>query len=457
MRIAIVGTGYVGLVSSACFSELGIETVGIDKDSAKLRSIGEGKMPIYEEGLEELVLRNVARGRLRFTDGLPAAVSRADVIFIAVGTPARDSDGRADLSAVFAVARAIAPHLTGYTVIATKSTVPVGTGRAVEREMRELSPDGDFDVASNPEFLREGAAIADFMNPDRILLGTNSKRAMRALAAVYRPMRERGIPIIETDRETAEISKYAANSFLATKIAFINEVADLCERVGGNVAQVAEAIGLDRRIGSSYLQAGPGFGGSCFPKDTRAFVATADEYGIEQNVVSMAIVANDRRKQRMANRIVEANGGNVRGKTIAILGLTFKANTDDMRDAASLVIVPALQAFGAHIRSYDPAANGQAVVLLPGIECCESAYDAAHDADSAVILTEWPEFGRLDLVRLYQRMKGRALIDLRNMYDPEAVQRAGFDYISIGRKPAFADSPAEGSRGGNTERRAGSA
>lgn len=439
MRVAVVGTGYVGLVSSACLAELGIETIGIDKDTSKIQSIRSGIMPIYEDGLESLVARNIKRGRLNFTDDLAGAVSQADVVFIAVGTPMREDDNRADLSAVFEVVRALASHMRDYTVVATKSTVPVGTGHLIESELLSGPRVPKCDVASNPEFLREGAAIDDFLNPDRIVIGTNSERARRMLLDLYAPLGKKGVRIVATDRETAEITKYAANSFLATKIAFINEIADLCERVGGNVAEVAEAIGLDRRIGESYLQVGPGYGGSCFPKDTRAFVATADELGVAQRIVATAIAANDQRKSGMAKRIEDANGGSVDGKTLAVLGLTFKANTDDMRDAPSLTIVPALQKRGANIRAYDPGIDGRAVEFLPGIECCDSAYDAAHEADSVVVMTEWPEFREIDLERLYQRMRGRTLIDLRNIFSLDAVRSAGFDYVSIGRRPVRAN------------------
>ncbi|MBK1696159.1 UDP-glucose dehydrogenase family protein [Rhodovibrio salinarum] len=432
MKIAMIGTGYVGLVSGVCFAELGFETVCIDKQADKIDGLERGVMPIYEHGLEEMVARNFAAGRISFSTDLAGSVADADAVFIAVGTPS-DVDGRPDLSAVYAAAREIANAVTGYTVVVNKSTVPVGTGAEVARVIHETNPDADVDVASNPEFLREGQAIGDFMNPDRVLLGVPSPRAGQVLQTIYQPLKDQGAPVIETVRESAEIAKYAANSFLATKITFINQVADLCERAGADVDDVAQAIGLDPRIGSSFLKAGPGYGGSCFPKDTRGFASVARDYGSDQEVVDAVIEANENRKYRMAERIVDAGGGDLRGKTVAVLGLTFKPDTDDMRASPSLVIVPELQRHGAKVRAYCPGGMGNASEMLEGVDFCDGKEDAAHNADVVVVLTDWAEFKQMDLVQIGQRARGNTLIDLRNLFDPQQVLDAGFTYFSVGR------------------------
>ena len=442
MRIAVIGTGYVGLVSGACFSEFGVEVNCVDNDTAKIARLLKGEMPIYEPGLEQIVAGNVAAGRLRFTSDLAAAVAGADAVFIAVGTPSRRGDGHADLSYVFAAAEEVAAALTGYAVVVTKSTVPVGTGRKVAEILRRRRPDGQFDVASNPEFLREGSAIQDFMRPDRVVIGADAARARDTMRELYRPLYLIETPILFTSLETAELIKYAANSFLATKIAFINEVADLCEKVGADVQDVARGIGLDGRIGRKFLHAGPGFGGSCFPKDCLALVRTAQEAGAPMSIVETVVGGNDRRKARMADRIVRACGGSVAGKTIAVLGLTFKPNTDDMRDSPSLAIVPALQQAGASVRAYDPEGMGEAHKLLDGVVFCAGAYEAMEGADALVIVTEWNEFRALDLARVKALLKSPTVIDLRNIYKPGDMAEAGFYYSSIGR------GPAEPQRGG---------
>ena len=433
MRIAMIGTGYVGLVSGACFSEFGVDVVCVDKDEAKIDSLRSGNIPIYEPGLGPLVASNVAANRLSFTTDLNAAVDGADAVFIAVGTPSRRGDGEADLSYVYAAAKEIAGALNGYTVVVTKSTVPVGTGREVERVVREACPSAEFDVASNPEFLREGSAINDFMRPDRVVIGTESDRAADVLRALYRPLYLIETPIIFTSLETAELTKYAANTFLATKITFINEMADLCEKLGANVQDVARGIGLDGRIGRKFLHAGPGYGGSCFPKDTLALVTTARRAGAPTQIVETVVAVNDQRKRRMAEKIIDACGGAVDGKTIAVLGLTFKPNTDDMRESASLVIVPALRDAGATIRAFDPQGMREARTLMDGIEWCADAYGTMQDADALVILTEWNEFRALDLGRAASLLRSPLLIDLRNIYNPEDVAAAGFTYHSVGR------------------------
>ncbi len=438
MRVAMIGTGYVGLVSGACFSEFGVEVACVDKNGGKIDDLRRGKMPIYEPGLEDLVARNVKAGRLSFSTDLPAAVRGADAVFIAVGTPSRRGDGHADLSYVYAAAREVAAALTGYAAIVTKSTVPVGTGREVERIVRETRPDVDFDVVSNPEFLREGAAIGDFMRPDRVVIGAESERARELMRRLYRPLYLIETPIIFTALETAELIKYAANTFLATKITFINEIADLCEKVGADVQDVAKGIGLDGRIGRKFLHAGPGYGGSCFPKDTLALVRTAEAAGSPIRIVETVVAVNEHRKKAMAGRVVAACGGSVQGATIAVLGLTFKPNTDDMRDSASLDIVPALQKAGARIRAYDPEGMKEAKALLPGVEWCEDAYDALKGSDAAVIVTEWNQFRALDLARLRQTMKRPVLVDLRNIYRPDEMAAVGIAYHSIGRPPAGA-------------------
>ncbi len=433
MRIGMVGTGYVGLVSGTCFAEFGIDVVCVDKDSAKIQGLKQGKIPIYEPGLEDLVQKQVKAGRLSFTTDLKTALEGADAVFIAVGTPTRGDDGNADMSYVYQAAREIAQHMTGYTLIVTKSTVPVGTAREVERIVREVKPDAAFDVCSNPEFLREGAAINDFMRPDRVVIGTESDRAVEIMRALYRPLYINETPMVVTSPETAEIIKYASNAFLATKITFINEIANLCEQVGANVQEVAKGIGLDGRIGKKFLHAGPGFGGSCFPKDTLALTQIGQRYGTPQNIVETVVWVNAERQRSMANRVIEACGGDVGGMKIALLGMSFKPNTDDVRESPSLVIVPLLQEEGATISAYDPAAMVNAAKHLEDVQWCEDAYEAAQDADALVIVTEWNEFRGLNLDRLADIMKNRRLIDLRNIYKVQEVQSRGFHYVSIGR------------------------
>ena len=433
MRVAMIGTGYVGLVSGACFSEFGHDVICVDKDEAKINGLHDGKMPIYEPGLDNLVAKNVQAKRLTFTTDLKSAVKDVDAVFIAVGTPSRRGDGHADLSYVYAAAEEIAAAMDGYTVIVTKSTVPVGTGREVERIIREACPDAEFDVVSNPEFLREGSAIEDFMRPDRVVIGTRSPRAQEVMRDLYRPLYLIEKPIVFTSRQSSELIKYAANTFLATKITFINEIADLCEKVDADVHDVARGIGLDGRIGRKFLHAGPGYGGSCFPKDTRALVSTARDAGSPLQIVETVVRLNEERKQRMAERIVEAAGGSVDGKTIAVLGLTFKPNTDDMRESPSLDIVPALQKAGATVRAFDPEGMGEAKPLLAGVEWCDDAYDTMPDADVLVIITEWNQFRALDLDRVKSLMKAPVMVDLRNIYEPQSMEEDGFQYFSIGR------------------------
>jgi UDPglucose 6-dehydrogenase len=431
MRIAMIGTGYVGLVSGACFSEFGHNVICVDKDASKIDALKKGGIPIYEPGLEDVVADNVSAGRLSFTVDLRSAVADADVVFIAVGTPSRRGDGHADLTYVFKASEEIAEAINGYTVVITKSTVPVGTGQKVEETIRRIRPDVEFDVASNPEFLREGSAIEDFRRPDRIVCGTTSDRARAVLRELYRPLYLNETPMLFTTRETSELIKYAANAFLATKITFINEMADICERVGANVQDVARGMGLDGRIGSKFLHAGPGYGGSCFPKDTLALIKTADQVGAPSRIVEAVANANDVRKQRMTAKIVEAFGG-VKDKTIAVLGLTFKPNTDDMRDSASLVILPELAKQGAKIRAYDPEGMEEAKKHL-NIEMCPDAYAALEGADGVVILTEWNEFRALDLRAAKRLLKRPLMVDLRNIYRPEEMAKVGFSYVSVGR------------------------
>ena len=433
MRIAMIGTGYVGLVSGACFSEFGVHVRCVDKDADKIERLRRGEIPIYEPGLDDLVARNVAAGRLTFTLDLKEAMEGVDAVFIAVGTPSRRGDGHADLSYVHEAAREIAANLDHYTVIVTKSTVPVGTGREVARIIREARPDAEFDVASNPEFLREGSAIGDFMRPDRVVIGTTSDRAGDVLRRLYRPLYLIETPIVMTSLETAELTKYAANTFLAAKITFINEIADLCEKVGANVHDVARGIGLDGRIGKKFLHPGPGYGGSCFPKDTLALVRTAQQVGSPLRIIETVVDVNNTRKKQMAERIIEASGGSVVGKTVAVLGVTFKPNTDDMRDSPSLDIIPALQAAGATVRAFDPAGMHEAAKLLPGVDWAKTAYEALDGADCIAILTEWNEFRALDLKRVKTLVKSPVLVDLRNIYNPEDMAQAGFEYRSIGR------------------------
>ncbi|MGE0408305.1 MAG: UDP-glucose/GDP-mannose dehydrogenase family protein [Amphiplicatus sp.] len=433
MRVAMIGTGYVGLVSGACFADFGHDVVCVDKDEGKIERLARGEIPIFEPGLDAIVTENVKAGRLSFSTDLAAAIPEADAVFIAVGTPSRRGDGFADLSYVYAAAEEIARALAGYTVIVTKSTVPVGTGAEVEETIRRARPDAEFSVVSNPEFLREGAAIEDFKRPDRIVVGAEDDRAREVMREIYRPLYLNETPIVFTNRATSELIKYAANAFLATKITFINEMADLCERLGGNVQEVAKGIGLDGRIGSKFLHAGPGYGGSCFPKDTLALVKTAEKAGAPTRIVEAVVGINDRRKKEMAGRIIAACGGAVDGKTIAILGLTFKPNTDDMRDAPSLDIVPALQAAGARIKAFDPAGMHEAEKLLGNVKFCEGIYETLDGADAVTIITEWDEFRALDLDRVKSLMKAPVMVDLRNIYRPAQMADRGFRYYSIGR------------------------
>ena len=434
MKLAVIGTGYVGLVSGACFSEFGFDVTCIDKDTDKIVSIKAGIMPMYEPGLEDLVARNVAANRLHFTTELGPVVAEADAVFIAVGTPTRRGDGHADLTYVFDAARELAGHLTGYTVIVTKSTVPVGTGREVESIIRTTSPNADFDVASNPEFLREGAAISDFMRPDRVVVGAESERAQDVLRALYRPLYLIETPILVTSLETSELIKYASNAFLAVKISYINQMADLCEKVGADVHDVARGMGLDKRIGNKFLHPGPGYGGSCFPKDTLALVRTADDYDAGLGIVNEVVVYNDSRKRSMAQRVTAAADGDVGGKVVAILGLSFKPETDDMRDSPSIDIISALSDGGAAIRAYDPKAMEEAQSMLP-VETTftTSAVECLTGADIAVVITEWNEFRALTPRQYLDAMRGTTLVDLRNIYRPSDMRRAGLNYHSIGR------------------------
>ena len=433
MQVAMIGTGYVGLVSGACFSEFGINVVCVDNDAGKIERLNRGEMPIYEPGLDTLVAGNVAAGRLSFTTDLPSAVDGADAVFIAVGTPTRRGGGHADLSYVYQAAREIAESMSAYTVVVNKSTVPVGTGREVEAIIRETRPDAEFDVVSNPEFLREGSAIEDFMRPDRVVIGAETDRAREVMRQIYRPLSLIERPIVFTTRQSSELIKYAANTFLATKITFINEIADLCEKVGADVHDVARGIGLDGRIGRKFLHAGPGYGGSCFPKDTLALVHTAQDSGSPLRIVETVVNINAKRKLAMAERIIDACGGSVAGKTLAVLGLTFKPNTDDMRDSPSLDIVPALIEAGATVRAFDPEGMVEAKTMMDGITWCDNAYDTLPDADALTIITEWNEFRALDLERVKSAMKKPVMIDLRNIYNPDDMAAAGFDYTSIGR------------------------
>ena len=433
MNICMIGAGYVGLVSAVCFSEFGWTVTCVDKDPERVESLKRGEIPIYEPGLDDLLARNVAAERLSFTLDLTAATKDADLIFLAVGTPMRRGDGHADLSYVFAAVEEIAPHLNGFTVITTKSTVPVGTSREIERRLRQLRPDADFAVCSNPEFLREGSAIQDFTHPDRVLIGCDEPRARIIMERLYKPLALRNAPIMFVDRESAELAKYAANAFLAMKISFINEIADLCEAVGANVQEVASAIGKDRRIGDKFLHPGPGYGGSCFPKDVSALARTGRDYRSPLSLVEQVARVNDERKIAMAGRIEKAAGGSVRGKTIAILGVTFKPNTDDMRDAPSLVIVPMLLEKGARVQAYDPQGQRHGTSLLPGVHWCNSALAAAGGADVTVVLTEWNEFRAMDLKALRTAMKGDVLVDLRNIFQANDAQVAQLTYCSIGR------------------------
>jgi UDPglucose 6-dehydrogenase len=434
MRVAMIGTGYVGLVSGACFADFGHQVACIDKDAEKIAALRDGIMPIYEPGLEDLVDKNVRQGRLSFTTEAEDGLVDADIVFIAVGTPERRGDGHADLSFVYAAAEEIAQLIEGYTVIVTKSTVPVGTGDEVEAIIRRVNPGARFDVASNPEFLREGAAISDFKHPDRIVVGAESESAIAALREVYRPLYLNETPMVITGRRTAELTKYAANAFLAIKIGFINEISDLCDAVGADVQQVARGIGLDKRIGPKFLHTGPGYGGSCFPKDTLALSRTAHQFGTPLRLVDTVIDANRERKKSMIGRIVNAAGGSVAGKTIAILGLTFKPNTDDMRDSPSLTIIPGLQELGASIRTFDPEGMKEAARHLSDVEFCPGVYECLEGADIAAIVTEWDQFRALDFQRVGECLRDGILVDLRNIYPLEEVADKGIHYYSIGRK-----------------------
>jgi UDPglucose 6-dehydrogenase len=433
MRVAMIGTGYVGLVSGACFADFGHEVTCVDKDTGKIAALARGEVPIYEPGLNDLVAANRRAGRLTFTNDLPGAVKAADAVFIAVGTPSRRGDGHADLTFVYDAAREIAGALDGFTVVITKSTVPVGTGDEVERIIREARTDAEFAVVSNPEFLREGAAIQDFKHPDRVVVGSEDARARGVMTDLYRPLYLNRSPILFTDRRTAELIKYAANAFLATKITFINEIADLAEKVGADVQEVARGIGLDNRIGSKFLHAGPGFGGSCFPKDTVALLKTGQDHAAPLRIVEAVVAVNDARKRAMARKVAAALGGELRGKTIAVLGLTFKPNTDDMREAPSIPLITALQDMGAKVRAYDPIGMEQAKPLMPKVVFCKDAYSCAEGASALVIVTEWEQFRALDFARLKQVMERPVLVDLRNVYRPEEVARHGFVYESVGR------------------------
>jgi UDPglucose 6-dehydrogenase len=433
MRVAMIGTGYVGLVSGACFADFGHEVICVDRDKTKIAALERGEMPIYEPGLNDMVAVNARAGRLKFATELADAVAGADAVFIAVGTPSRRGDGFADLSFVYDAAREIARALDGYTVVITKSTVPVGTGDEVERIIRETRPDADCSVVSNPEFLREGAAIRDFKHPDRIVIGSLDARAHERMSELYRPLYLNRSPILFTDRRTAELIKYAANAFLATKITFINEIADLAEKVGADVQEVARGMGLDNRIGSKFLHAGPGYGGSCFPKDTVALIKTAQDHASPLRIVEAVAAVNDARKRAMARKVAAALGGELRGKTVAILGLTFKPNTDDMREAPSVPLITALQDMGAKVRVYDPVGMEQAKSLIGNVAFCKDAYSCAESASALVIVTEWEQFRALDFERLKTVMAQPVLVDLRNVYRPEEVVRHGFIYESVGR------------------------
>jgi len=434
MRIAMIGTGYVGLVSGACFSDFGHDVVCVDTDAAKIERLKRGEVPIFEPGLEALVAKNSAAGRLSFATDLVAAVDGAEAVFIAVGTPTRRGDGHADLTYVMAAAAEIGRAITGHTVIVTKSTVPVGTNRKVAEAVRAANPSAEFDVASNPEFLREGAAIDDFMHPDRVVVGIESERARKVMAELYRPLSLREVPMVYTGLESAEMIKYAANAFLATKITFINEIAALCEKVGADVKTVARGIGMDGRIGDKFLHAGPGYGGSCFPKDTKALARIGQDHASPMQIVEAVIKVNEEVKRRMIDKIVDLCGGSLRDKTIAVLGVTFKPNTDDMRDAPSLTIIPALVGAGARVRVSDPQGRHEGEALLPGVKWVENPYQAANDADLVVLLTEWNEFRGLDLAKLARKMATPQMADLRNVYDPVEAREAGFTaYVGVGR------------------------
>jgi UDPglucose 6-dehydrogenase len=441
MKITMIGGGYVGLVSAACFSEFGWSVTCVEKDPAKLAVLRAGEIPIFEPGLDDLVNRNRAADRLHFTDAVAEAVHDADLVFLAVGTPMRRGGGHADLSYIYAATEEMAPHLSGFTVVTTKSTVPVGTSREIERRLRALRPDGAFAVCSNPEFLREGSAIQDFTHPDRILVGVDDERAREMMGRVYKPLALRNAPVLFTTRESAELAKYAANAFLAMKISFINEIADLCEHVGADVQEVASAIGSDKRIGDKFLHAGPGYGGSCFPKDVAALVRTAREARSPLSLVEQVHTVNEERKQAMVGKILDAAGGEVRGLSIGVLGVTFKPNTDDMREAPSLVILPRLMDLGARVRVHDPEGRRHAETLLDGVTWCDAPHEVADEADILILLTEWNEYRALDLVALRERMRGNVLVDLRNVFNAADAASAGFVYDGVGRPSGRAFRP----------------
>lgn len=440
MRIAMIGTGYVGLVSGACFAEFGNDVTCVDKDTNKIDTLLQGKVPIYEPGLDKLISTNVEQGRLKFTTDLKEGIKGADIVYIAVGTPSRQGDGYADLSYIFAAAEEVAELLERYTVVVMKSTVPVGTGEKVAATIRRINPNVEFDVVSNPEFLREGSAINEFMNPERVVIGTDSKRAADMMQQLYHPLALNNVPILMTPIQSAELIKYASNAFLATKVSFINEIADFCEKTGADIQEVAQGMGLDQRINGKFLHAGPGFGGSCFPKDTRALLHSAEQAGTLLRIVDAVVASNEDRKLRMADKIIAACGGDVRGKIIAVLGVTFKPNTDDMREAPSLDIVPALQQQGAIIQAYDPQAASEGAHLLKDVNWANDAYEAIQGANCLVVLTEWNEFQALDLHRVHELMSAPLIVDLRNIYKVNKIIEAGFDYHSVGRKPVFAAS-----------------
>lgn len=434
MNITMIGTGYVGLVSGTCFADLGFSVICVDKLQEKITSLKEGKIPIYEPGLEELVKQNIKEGRLFFSTDLKEAVSKSDVIFIAVGTPTRKEDGSADLQYVYSATKEIAEALTDkYTIIVTKSTVPVGTGRKIFQLIKEINPRANFDIVSNPEFLREGSALNDFMQPDRIVIGCETERSKEVMENIYKRLSSQSIPVVYTNIETAELIKYASNTFLAMKVTFINEISDLCEKCGANIKKVSEGIGLDKRIGNKFLQAGPGYGGSCFPKDTKALVHISKEYGSPIRLAEMIVDINEKRKRNMAERIIYACGGNVSGKTICILGITFKPNTDDMRNSPSIDIIPILTNKGAHLKVYDPKGKKEGEKIFSNIEWCNNSIEAISSADALVILTEWNEFSSLTPEVFKENMRGNIIIDLRNIFEPSKIERAGFKYYSIGR------------------------
>lgn len=433
MQIGVIGTGYVGLVTGTCFAEFGLDVVCCDKDESKIAALKKGQIPIYEPGLSDLVEKQFEAKRLSFTTSTEDAVKGSDAVFIAVGTPSREEDGHVDMRYVYAAVREVAKVMNGYTLLVTKSTVPVGTAREIEQIVKEENPTAEFDVCSNPEFLREGSAIEDFMKPDRVVIGTESARAEEIMRTLYRPLYNSETPIVVTTPETAEIIKYASNAFLATKITFINEIANLCEKTGANVNHAAKGIGLDKRIGKMFLNPGPGYGGSCFPKDTLALTQIGQKYGAPQNIVETVVWVNAERQRSMANRVIEACNGDLKGKKIGVLGVSFKPKTDDVRDSPALSIIPLLQEVGAHVAAYDPAAMEEASKILKDIEWCEDAYEVAKDAEALVVITEWNEFRGLDLDHLAKIMRTKRLVDLRNIYKLNEVEKHGFHYISVGR------------------------